>query len=130
MGFLANTEKARIAEIHPAWKVLKDEGQIEEIIADSVDKPVVIFKHSISCGLSSMVKFQLETSCVFDKLDFDFYYLDLITNRPISNKVANQFGIRHQSPQILIIRNGKVVFDMSHHQIQGSTLRKGLEKTL
>lgn len=97
------------------WIPLQDELQLEEIVANSSTRPQVIFKHSTRCGVSSMAKNRL------DKKDqpegIDFYFLDLIKHRNISNKIAADFHVRHQSPQILVINNGKCVYNESHSGI-------------
>lgn len=97
------------------WIPLQNEDQLEEIVLNSNNKPQVIFKHSTRCSVSSMAKNRL------DKKDqpegIDFYFLDLIKNRKISNKIAEDFNVQHQSPQILIINHGKCVYDESHSGI-------------
>ncbi len=97
------------------WIPLQNEQQLEEIVLNSNNKPQVIFKHSTRCSISSMAKSRL------DKKDqpegMDFYYLDLIKHRNISNKIATDFHIPHQSPQVLIINNGKCIYDESHSGI-------------
>lgn len=97
------------------WIPLQNEDQLEEIILNSNNKPQVIFKHSSRCSVSSMAKNRL------DKKDqpegIDFYFLDLIKHRKISNKIADDFKVAHQSPQILIINHGKCVYDESHSGI-------------
>jgi len=109
------------------WKVLDDVAQLEQIIEDSHEKPVVLFKHSVSCGISSMIKHQLESSWEFDAAKLDFYYLDLLAHRPISNQIAEQFGVVHQSPQIIVIRNGHATFDTSHHAINNEKIRAAID---
>ncbi len=94
------------------WIPLHTETQLEEIRARSADRPQVIFKHSTRCSTSQLVKNRLERGS--QPQDIDFYYLDLLSHRPISNKVAETFGVRHESPQILVIRDGKCVFEESH----------------
>lgn len=97
------------------WIPLQNELQLEEIISNSNNKPQVIFKHSTRCSVSSMAKNRL------DKKDqpegIDFYYLDLIKHRNISNKIATDFHVPHQSPQVLVINNGKCIYDESHSGI-------------
>jgi len=97
------------------WISLQNEEQIEEIILNSRNKPQVIFKHSTRCSVSSMAKNRL------DKKDqpegIDFYYLDLIKNRSLSNKIAEQFQVHHQSPQVLVINQGECVYNESHSGI-------------
>lgn len=97
------------------WIPLDEEEQIEKIIERSQNTPQVIFKHSTRCSVSSMAKNRL------DKNDnpegIDFYYLDLIKHRNLSNKIAEDFKVQHQSPQILIIRDGKCTYTESHSAI-------------
>lgn len=97
------------------WINLQTEEQLNEIIYKSKDTPQVIFKHSTRCSISSMAKNRLDKK---DKPDgLDFYYLDLIKFRGISNKIASDFKVAHQSPQILIIKDGLSVYDESHSGI-------------
>lgn len=97
------------------WITLNNESQIDEIVKKSFEKPQLIYKHSISCPISSMSKYRLEKSTAPE--DIDFYYLDLITYRAVSNKIANDFGVRHESPQVLLIKDGKTVYHESHNKI-------------
>lgn len=128
MGFLDNFLGAQKDTAHSDWKALTDINQLEDIVSDSYEKPIVIFKHSIRCGISSMVKYQLEEQWNLSDLNFDFYYLDLITYRPISNDIAKRFKVVHQSPQIIIIKDGQAIFDTSHHMISTLGIREVLEQ--
>jgi bacillithiol system protein YtxJ len=97
------------------WIELTDEAQLEQIKELSKTKPQVIFKHSIRCSISSVAKNRLDTNT--PPKDVDFYYLDLIRYRNISDKVAEMFSVYHESPQVLLIRNGECVYDESHSGI-------------
>ncbi|HEY9340038.1 MAG TPA: bacillithiol system redox-active protein YtxJ [Hanamia sp.] len=97
------------------WIPLQDELQLEEIIANSSTRPQVIFKHSTRCSVSSMAKNRLDKKNQPEGIDF--YFLDLIKHRNISNKIATDFKVTHQSPQILVINNGKCIYDESHSGI-------------
>jgi bacillithiol system protein YtxJ len=94
------------------WKVIKDESELEEIIKRSEERPQVIFKHSTRCSISAVAKSRLDKAKAPENVDF--YYLDLISFRNISNKVAEVFDVYHESPQVLVIRNGECVYDESH----------------
>jgi bacillithiol system protein YtxJ len=98
------------------WIPLINELQIEEIKINSSDKPQLIFKHSSRCSISSMARNRL------DKNEFpegiDFYFLDIINHRNISNKIAQDFQVHHESPQILLINKGTCVYNESHSGIQ------------
>lgn len=94
------------------WIPLTSEAQLAEIKEKSKTTPQVIFKHSTRCGTSSLAKGRLETKNAPDNIDF--YFLDLINYRNVSNKVAEVFDVWHESPQILLIKNGECVYDESH----------------
>jgi bacillithiol system protein YtxJ len=94
------------------WINLNDEGLLNEIKAKSAEKPQLIFKHSTRCSISSMAKNRLDRAEQPEGIDF--YYLDLIANRNLSNKVAEAFDVEHESPQVLLIKNGACVYDESH----------------
>jgi len=99
------------------WINLTDENQLNEIIVESRSKPVIIYKHSTRCGLSTVAYQRLQNG--LDKLtpQASLYYLDLIQYREVSAKVSEIFGVRHQSPQVLIIKNGAAAYMASHHEI-------------
>ncbi len=97
------------------WIALKSNDEIKEIIEKSKAKPQVIFKHSTRCSISAMAKGRLERSIAPGNADF--YFLDLIAYRSISNQVSSEFNVSHESPQILIIKNGKCIYYESHGSI-------------
>jgi len=107
-----------------SWIDLQTETQLNEILEKSARRPQVIFKHSTRCGTSSLVKSRLERVAFPESIDF--YYLDLIRYRPVSNKIVETFFVEHESPQILVIRNGECIYDESH---LGITMDDILEKT-
>ena len=94
------------------WIPLTDEKQLNDIVTQSAERPQVIFKHSTRCSISAVALQRLQKESA--PSDFDFYMLDLLAYRNISNKIAEQFGVYHESPQVLVIRNGECVYDESH----------------
>lgn len=105
------------------WKPLVDLGQLNEIVDLSNEKPVAIFKHSTRCSISRMALKQFENE--FDMEDKIVpYFLDLLNHRDISNEIAVRFGVEHQSPQILLIKNGKAIFAASHSDIDAKFLER------
>ena len=94
------------------WILLTNESQLQQIIEHSAEKPQVIFKHSTRCAVSSIAKNRLERN--YQPGNIDFYFLDLIAHRPLSRKIAEVFNVEHESPQILLIRSGRCVFNESH----------------
>ncbi|AWO00232.1 bacillithiol system redox-active protein YtxJ [Chitinophaga alhagiae] len=97
------------------WTALESEEQLNKIQEHSFNHPVVIFKHSTRCSISSMVKSRLERSAGPEGMEF--YYLDLIRYRAVSNHIADLYKVGHESPQVLLIRNGECIYDESHYAI-------------
>ena len=97
------------------WIPLRTPEELNVIEEKSFTTPQVIFKHSTRCSISSMALHRLEKEDAPANIDFNF--LDLIAFRGLSNAVSEKFNIPHQSPQALVIKNGKCVFDESHSSI-------------
>lgn len=107
------------------WTMLEDEATINAIKEASKEHKVMIFKHSTRCGISANVLYDLESAWVRDEMEgMTPYYLDLIRYRSISNLIAETFGVMHQSPQVLVIDNGKCVYHTSHRAINYLDLKK------
>src|SRR5206468_8087324 len=94
------------------WIHLTDEEQIKQMICKSQIKPQVIFKHSTRCSISAVALQRLQKFS--QPIDIDFYFLDLIAHRNLSNRVAEMFKVRHESPQVLVIRDRECVYEESH----------------
>jgi len=129
MGFfdkIFNSEKERPkAEIKAVpWIQLTEMETLEEIDEISKKQTVAILKHSTSCGISRMVLRQFEQSYDLKDEQVKLYFLDLLNHRDISNKIASRFNVAHESPQLLVIKDGKVVFDASHSSIQAEKLNE------
>jgi len=104
------------------WIPLIFMGQLDEIVSLSDEKPVVLFKHSTRCSISRMALKQFENE--FDLEDkVDAYFLDLLEYRDISNEITCRFNVYHQSPQLLLIKEGKSVYDVSHSDIDAVELK-------
>lgn len=103
------------------WIPLQYLGQLDEMVAISDQKPALIFKHSTRCSISRFALKQFENEYALeDKVDA--YFLDLLEYRDISNEIASRFGVYHQSPQLLLIKNGQSVYDASHDAIDAGDL--------
>ena len=100
------------------WIALTDISQLDEIGTASATKPVLLFKHSTSCAISRAALDRLQRAWTdADDRSHTVYYLDLLRFRTVSNAVAERYGITHESPQALVIRNGQCVYDGSHFAI-------------
>ena len=101
------------------WNNLKNVEQLEQIDEESKTLPVLIFKYSSICGVSSMVLNRLETKWKDEYITlFKPYFLDLIAYRKISNEVASHYGVTHESPQVILISGGISIYHNSHSGIR------------
>lgn len=112
----------RKTNINTNWKTLTDQSQFNEIDKQSIDKPVVIFKHSTTCGISAGAHHRLDQNWDTISDQVNVYYLDLLNHRATSNAVAEYYDVHHQSPQIIVIKAGKVVYHTSHHEVSADAI--------
>ncbi|MBD3725286.1 MAG: bacillithiol system redox-active protein YtxJ [Flavobacteriaceae bacterium] len=105
------------------WIPLTDFSQLDEIERNSNDKTIVIFKHSTRCSISRFALKQFENEYDLEE-KVALYFLDLLDYRDVSNEIANRFQVIHQSPQLIVIKNGVAVYDASHSDIQAEVLEK------
>ncbi len=93
--------------------------QLEEVDKESIHAPdgVLIFKHSTRCAISHLAWSRFKRGWSKSKEDLPVYYLDLLKHRDISNKIAERYGVKHQSPQILLLKAGDCIYNASHTAI-------------
>lgn len=99
------------------WHVLNQEAQLEAIGEASFSRPQLIFKHSTRCGISAEVLERLDLAGSRLTEAMDVHYLDLLAFRPVSNQVAAQWSVPHQSPQAILLVEGRVAYQASHFSI-------------
>jgi bacillithiol system protein YtxJ len=102
------------------WNYITKESDIDDLVELSNTKKVVVFKHSTRCSISKLVLNRFEQSWTYT--DVAPYLIDLLSYRQISNKISELFDVVHQSPQLLVIVNGKCVDDASHSLISSINL--------
>ena len=105
------------------WNSLTDLKQLDAIVEESTETPVLIFKHSTRCPVSRMALKNFENEYDIEEGEMNAYFLDLLEHRDISNEIASRFNVEHQSPQLILIKNGKAVYDTSHSDIDAETLK-------
>jgi bacillithiol system protein YtxJ len=108
------------------WKNLESISMLDDAIANSSQKPVVLFKHSTRCSISTMALNRLKNIPPNTINTIDAYYLDLIAHRDVSNAIAEKLHVYHESPQVLILKNGVCTFDASHTDITVSEILEQL----
>jgi bacillithiol system protein YtxJ len=99
-----------------SWTPLTDLKELDAMIQASYTQPVLVFKHSTRCSISRMALRQFEADWNLEG-KITPYFLDLLEYRPISNAIAERLGVVHQSPQVIVIKDGLAVYDASHEGI-------------
>ncbi|AFC24505.1 bacillithiol system redox-active protein YtxJ [Saprospira sp. CCB-QB6] len=106
------------------WQPLRSLNDLEAALAQSENEKIVLFKHSTRCSISSMAKKRLERSWDYaEGQGPKMYFLDLIAYREISNAIAEELGVMHQSPQLIVVQNGQALMDCSHSDIRWEELQ-------
>ena len=100
------------------WQPLTDLAQLDTIDAASAERPILLFKHSTRCNISSAALFRLDRAwTTADDARHTAYHLDLLRHRAVSDAIAQRYGVEHASPQVLVIRHGRCVYHGSHFGI-------------
>jgi len=104
------------------WNKLTSIEQINDIIEESKEKHVVIFKHSKRCGISRMVLRDFQRNYMLAEDQVKIYYLDILSYRELSDEISIIFQVFHESPQLLIIKNGITIHHRSHYRIDAKAI--------
>jgi bacillithiol system protein YtxJ len=104
------------------WRRLENFAQVGDIVMASAERPQLIFKHSTRCSISAAAKYRLETELAALERIYDVHFLDLIVKRDISSLVAERFEVVHQSPQVIVVENGKATYVATHYDIDAADL--------
>lgn len=102
------------------WKYIESEADLDKAISESSERKVAIFKHSTRCHISKMVLKNFEREVQQNDGDVSYYFLDLLQYRPISNRIESDLNVVHQSPQLIVLKDGKAINNMSHQSISTS----------
>jgi bacillithiol system protein YtxJ len=113
--------------MHPQLTALDRLDQLDELLAESQARPLLLFKHSYSCGVSLEALDEIVDHLNQESLDARYAMVTVQTHRELSNAVASRLGVRHQTPQAILVRDGRVVWSASHFRVNASEIRKALE---
>ena len=119
-----NKTSKEIEDTYLSWTPLISVDEINTIKEISKNQSILIFKHSTRCGISRMIIKQFESLFNEETKHLKVYYLDLLNFREVSSKLSEVFQAIHQSPQLLVIKNGVSVYDESHYEITKVNLSK------
>jgi len=100
---------------------IDDRAALDNLITDSKQKPVIVFKHSNACSISSRAYREME------KVQDQVNILEVQSAREVSRELANLTGVRHETPQVIVLRDGKAVWNASHFDVQAGAVAKAVE---
>ena len=101
------------------------EADVDRLLQQSRREPLVIFKHSTSCSISHLAKARMDRALTRGELAYPLYYLDLLRYRSVSDYISERLGVRHESPQAIVIGGEEVLYVASHLDIDPSALGSG-----
>ena len=119
MGFLDQIFGKKEDQDHSKslWKTIESQKDLDAAIEKSSQQKVLIFKHSTRCFISKTVLRSFEKQMQESDKNFGYYFLDLLAYRSISNEIESRFDVVHQSPQLIVLENGKAIYNASHQNI-------------
>jgi len=117
MGIFDSFFKSETKDSNWPGHLLESTEQLDDLISNSYKTPQLIFKHSTRCSISRFVLADFIAHFTFSENEFGAYYLDLLNYRGISNDIAERFEVQHQSPQLIVVKNGKAIANSSHEGI-------------
>lgn len=117
MGFFSRNKANNLP-----WEHLTSLEQLNAVLEGAKEKPVLLFKHSTRCGISSMAMSSFENGWTSENELANIFYLDLIRHRDISNAIAEQTGVMHQSPQVIVLKGEEVIYSASHSSIDAQRI--------
>jgi bacillithiol system protein YtxJ len=103
---------------------IDDRAALDNLITDSKQKPVIVFKHSNACSISSRAYREME------KVQDQVNILEVQSAREVSRELANLTGVRHETPQVIVLRDGKAVWNASHFDVQAGAVAKAVETNI
>lgn len=112
------------------WIEVRDAASLDAIFNGNDGRPALLFKHSTRCSISSMALSRFESEWELSPEQCDLYYIDLIAYRPVSNYIAERSSVMHQSPQAILLINGKVKYHNSHNGISAGDIAEVILKEI
>jgi bacillithiol system protein YtxJ len=119
--------------MHPQLTRLEGLDQLSRLIDGSASCPVLLFKHSYSCGISAEALDELAThldDTHAGTTGVTYAMVTVQTHRDVSNAVAKRLGVRHETPQALLVRDGRVVWSASHFRVTARAVHDAISAAM
>lgn len=130
MGFWGSIKNTFSSEMADYWTILNEPSEVANLVQTSDKRPQLIYKHSHRCATCLFAKKQVEEIAESIIEEADLYFVDVVNSRPVSNTIADELNVHHESPQIILLHKGKVVWHDSHGEIKGEAIQSALHKTI
>ncbi|HKK44014.1 MAG TPA: bacillithiol system redox-active protein YtxJ [Balneolaceae bacterium] len=127
MAFFSSSDDTN-SDAGEIWNKFAGKNELQTILAQSKERPQLIYKHSHRCSVCIMAKEEIESTAEAIKDWADLHFVNVINQRGISNHVASELDIRHESPQAIILQDGQVTWSGSHWEIKGKDIVDKLTK--
>jgi bacillithiol system protein YtxJ len=114
--------------MHPDLTALRQIDDLDRLLTESTQRPLVLFKHSHTCGISAEALDELLFHLNEGKADARYAMVIVQTHRDISNAVSAKLGVRHETPQALVVRGGQVVWTASHFRVTATAVDAAIKK--
>lgn len=109
------------------FKEIQTVEEWQEALEKSASQPLLVFKHSTTCPISANALKEYETYLNKEpRQDVDYYFVKVIESRDVSNKIADDLGVKHESPQAIVVEGKKEVWNKSHWDITQTGIRQAL----
>ena len=112
--------------MHPQLKALGGLDELDRMLAASGDRPLLLFKYSATCGTSAEALDELVAHLNENPADATYAMVTVQTHRDVSNEIARRLGVRHETPQVLLIRDGRVVWSASHFRVTATAVKEAI----
>jgi bacillithiol system protein YtxJ len=114
--------------MHPKLTSLEHVDDLDRLLAGSGERPLLLFKHSFTCGVSAEALDELLDHLNGQAGEAQYAMVTVQTHREVSNAVATRLGIRHETPQAILIQDGRAVWSASHFRVRAAEIQKALER--
>ena len=112
--------------MHKDLATLQRVEEFDALLADSAHRPLLLFKHSFTCGVSAEALDELVSHLDDRGHDIRYAIVTVQTHRDVSNAVTARLGVRHETPQALLIQDGRVVWSASHFRVTSESVDRAI----